>query len=291
MERLTEIQRKILKYLKRFHEGIPYSEVTEKFIYAGIINEIDILVENELIELYLNDVPYRPKGIKGIEYPESVIVKITPKGREKFRETFITQIQDTAWKNPWAVITIVISLFLGIVTVYYYSENIGLQNENIKLQNKVILDNQLKQTMPPTVWLTQEYRNGSTGELEIIPTLYFKKNSERLFTIAHYEINLTLNGERESITGAGYKTIFKKEGINEGKIVFPSFYPASISEYNFFHTKDRNDLITDYSLEIKDMDSQIVYRGNVTTEINSSIFCSTCPNSGYEPIIFNWTKV
>jgi hypothetical protein len=142
--------------------------------------------------------------------------------------------------------------------------------------------------MPPTVWLTQAFEDGSFGQLNITPTLYFKKNSDRLFTISNYEINVTLNGRHDSIMGGGYLLKFKDEGINEGKITFGHFYP-SINYSDFFN--GRNDLIIDYVLEIKDMDSQYIYRGNVTTEMNSSVVCSTCLNSGYEPIIFNWTKV
>ncbi len=116
MERLTKKQREILKYLKRFHNGIPYSEFTEIFNYAGINIEIDILQENGLIGFYnTNGKIYTHKGI---DYPNSFFLKITPKGREKFRETFITRIYDTAYNNPWAVMAIIISVISLIVTIY-----------------------------------------------------------------------------------------------------------------------------------------------------------------------------
>jgi predicted nucleotidyltransferase len=117
MERLTKKQREILKYLKKFHsEGKPYSVVTDDvFSYAGVGIEIEILVEKGLIELCLNGEPYKPKGR---DYPESVILNITPKGIVKLRETFFTRIQDTAWKNPWAVIAIILSVILGLIALW-----------------------------------------------------------------------------------------------------------------------------------------------------------------------------
>lgn len=275
MERLTKNQREILNSAQNgFPNSISSIDIPPK---AFNLSDIKILESKGLVKVDYTPESYNPARLT-----------ITPEGIEKLRETFITRLADTAYNKPWAIIAIIVSLILGASTVYYYSQNLTSQKLNFDLQNKIMQDNELKQTMPPTVWLTQEFRNGSHRELEIIPTLYFKRNSERLFTISNYEINVTLNGKDALISNDGYKTSFKNEGISEGKIVFISFYPA-ISEYNFFHTK--NDLIIGYILEIKDMDSQYIYRGNVTTEIDSSIFPPKSFPSGREPLIFNWTKV
>ena len=161
--------------------------------------------------------------------------------------------------------------------------NLYFVSENTKLQTQNNQENELRQIMPPTVYLTQELKNESDGELEIIPTFYFKKNSDRLFTVVSYEPNLTLNGIRTGKIGGGYLTKLKNEGISEGPVLFPSFYASTINYYNFFH--NRNVLIIDYVIEIKDMESQITYKGKVTTKVNSS---STFQN---EPLIFNWSKV
>lgn len=185
-----------------------------------------------------------------------------------------------------AIILSVIALFVSGIT--WYSDH-NLQEEMLGLQKEIAQKEEIKENMPPTVWLTQEFRNGSYGQLEIIPTWEFGKNNDRLFTISNFEINVTLNGKYEPITGAGYPKRFGVEGISYGTIAFGSFYPASITEYNFFHTK--NDLIIDYVLEIKDMDSQDRYRGNVTTEIDSSISPPKNFSSGRNPLIFKWVKI
>lgn len=283
MERLNPRQKEILTCLKELYPD-SLTQVVLLTKLKGKPKDIDILPDIKLLdEKKLITVSY---GL-GSYFPENLT--ITPKGIEKLRENLKARLLETAYNNPWTVIAIIIPLALLMVTAYYYSENIKLQNENLRLQNQIMEENKFKQAMQPTVWLTQEFMNGSSGNLEIIPTLYFKKNSERLFTIANYEINITLNGKREPITGAGYKTTFKNEGINEGKTVFPSFYPALISYYDFFNVK--NDLIIDYSLEIKDMDTQDRYRGNITTEIDSSVSPPKYFPSGRDPLIFNLAKI
>lgn len=282
MEKLNKKQKEILTCLNKvfpepLNEDVLLTKLKDKPKDIDILADIKVLEKKKFVKVVYGLDSYFPTSLT-----------ITPEGIEKLQENIITWLYDSARSNPWTVIAVIISLCLGTYTVYYYSQNLMSQKINFDLQNKIIQDNNLKQILPPTVWLTQEFRNGSSGELEIIPTFYFKKNSDRLFTISNYEINVTLNGKREPLMGAGYKTIFKNEGISEGKIVFPSFYPVSINEYTFFHIKTKNDLILDYLLEIKDMDSQIIYRGNVTTEIDSS---NSLPRNltGREPIIFNWT--
>lgn len=278
---LNKIQKKILNYLKEAQsKNLKYEELLEKLGITSeeILSDIEILGNKDFIIIQYS----------GGNFPSNL--KITPEGMEKLRDNSTTQLHDFIHNNPWSVITTLITIFIAMISIIvasnYYSENIALQKQILDLQNHIKEENELKQTMPPTIWLTQEFRNGSSGELEIIPTLYFKKNSDRLFTISHYEVNFTLNGKQAG-RGGGYELKFKNEGINEGKIVFSSVYPPSINEYNFFH--GINDLVIDYILEIRDMDSQIIYRGNVTTEINSSSNVLKFP-SGNEPVIFSWTK-
>lgn len=260
MEIPNKKQKEILTYLdKVYPNNLKKGELLEKLGNKAddILADIKLLEEKKLVELIYGG---------GDTFPG--ILTITPRGKEKLRETFRTQLKESAHKNPWGVIlpviTIVISLILLSITVYYYSENIRLQNENLRLQNKIIQDNELKQLMPPTVWLTQDFSGSFEAGLNITPTLYFFKNSDKHFTIVNFEPNITLNGKSIGRVGGAYKARFRDEGVPEGKMVFLSFIP------NYDFNPGINDLIIDYVLEIKDMDSQIRYRGNVTTEINSS---------------------
>jgi hypothetical protein len=281
MDRINKKQREILNCLDKVYpdglaEEVLLTKLKDKPKDIDILADIKLLEENKLISA----------RYESNNYPGDLT--ITPKGIEKLRENFKTRLIDASHNNPWIAIAVIISLFLGMVTVYYYSENIRLQNENLKIQNKIIQESGLKQIMPPTISLIQEFRNGSFGELEIIPTINFKKNNDRRFTISNYEINVTLNGKRGPLMGAGYDSRLRSEEIPTGKIVFPSFSPEI--RYNEFN-RVPNNLVIDYVLEIEDMDSQISYRGNMTTEVNSSISPPTSFPSGHEPLIFNWAKV
>ncbi len=279
MERLNKKQKEILTYLD---EVYPKSLSARDLLREledepdDILADVKLLEEKKLVTLDYT---------VGIAFP--VLLTITPKGIEKLRETFITRLEDSAHKNPWTVIAIVVPLILGLTTLNYYFENIELQKQNFDLQNQIKQENELKQKKPPTVWLTQEFSGSFEAGLNITPTLYFFKNSDKHFTIVNFEPIITLNGKSIGRDGGGYKARFRDEGVPEGKMVFLSFYPL-IRNYDF--NPGINDLIIDYVLEIKDMDSQIRYQGNVTTEINSSSNLLKYP-SGNEPVIFNLTKI
>lgn len=190
-------------------------------------------------------------------------------------------------ENIAIIFSIILSISALIFSMISWYSDHNLQKEMFELQRQIAEKEEVKENKPPTISLTQEFSAGSSGNLEITPTLYFKKNSERLFTISNYEINVTLNGKREPLTGAGYEAKFRDEEIPTGMVVFHSFYPeTNYSEFN----RGINDLVIDYVLEIIDMDSRIRYRGNVTTEINSSSNLLKFP-SGNEPIVFNLTKI
>lgn len=201
---------------------------------------------------------------------------ITPLGKARLKVGFGTRILDSVYEHPLTFILIILTIVGLLVTIYFASVNINSENQNKK-------ENELQQNMPPTVSLTQKLMNESDGELKIVPTIYFKKNSDKLFTITSYEPNLMLNGIMIGDIGGGYSKKFEIEQIPEGTEIFPSIYATAINYYDFFN--NRNVLTVEYVIEIKDMDNQITYRGNVTTEVNSS---STFQNG---PLIFNWYKV
>ena len=264
MDLLNRKQRQILKDLDSVYPG---SLSKEYFLRYSEDNLDDILVDIKLL---------KDRGLIDLIYTQDdnfpADLKINHRGKEKLQENIITRLADSAHNDPLRVITIIVAFLLlcsGILNLYFVLDN-----------NK---KNELRQIMPPTVYLTQELKNESDGELEIIPTFYFKKNSDRLFTVVFYEPNLTLNGIRTGKIGGGYPTKLRNEGISEGPVLFPSFYASTLNYYNFFH--DRNVLIIDYVIEIKDMESQITYKGKVTTKVNSS---STFQN---KPLKFNWSEV
>lgn len=270
MEGLNKKQTEILNYLgKMYPNELNKEELLTKLgdEANNILADIKLLENKELVTLSY--------GL-GSTFPTHLT--ITPKGIEKLRENFGTRLYDSIRCNPLTTITTVIAILSVLFNIFIFSENSDLQNQ-------IKRESEFKQIRPPTVWLTQEFSGSFESGLNITPTLYFFKNSDKHFTITNFEHNITLNGKPIGWTGGRYKAKFRDEGIPEGKMVFLSFYP-SISDFNH----GINDLIIDYVIEIKDMDSQIRYRGNVTTEINSSSNLLKFP-SGNEPVIFNLTQI
>lgn len=271
MERLNKRQKELLECLKKVYPNSLNREVLLRKLgheLKDISVDIELLYQNELVIVrYENGA-------------SSMNLTIAPKGIEKLQETFRKRLGDSAHKNPWAVIAIVVSLILGLTTLYYYFEN-------IELQNQIKHENELKQNQPPTISLKQEYRKGSSGELEITPKLYSKKYNDKLFFITFYYIRATLNGKEETIVNGG-RYVNKSEGIGDEEIALMSFYPETVNYTEF--DRGINDLIINYELEITDMDSQISYRGNVTTELPSYSKKLDFP-SGSEPVIFKWIKI
>lgn len=111
MERLNKKQREILDYLKKVYPDYETSEDLLKdlgYRPEDVLADVMLLKEKELIATmggYLGS----PLG--------STYFAISPKGIEKLQETFIARILDTAYNNPWAVIAIIMSVILGLVTL------------------------------------------------------------------------------------------------------------------------------------------------------------------------------
>jgi hypothetical protein len=275
MGRLNKKQKEILVHLNKADKGF-MSDVALLDILKdepdNILPDIELLLREELV--------VTTESLLGGTFPTKLA--ITPIGKAKLKESIGTRLLDSAHDNPWAVVAVIVAVTAIIVTICLTSISLYLYSENINLQQQIKQESDLREIMPPTVYLIHELKNGSNGELEIIPTLYFKKNSDRLFTIISYKPNLTLNGIRIGQIGGGYPGKLGYEGITEGTEIFSSFYPT-INYYDFFH--HRNVLTVDYVIKIKDMDNQITYIGNVTTEINTS---STFRN---ELMIFTWSEV
>lgn len=117
MEILTKRQKEILAYLnkkypfreRRIHLIIKFIEGTDEprdvENIRAVIADITLLEEMQLVE--------KKYGQDG-----EARLKITSKGKEKLRENFKTQLMDTAYKNPWAVIAILITLILGLIALW-----------------------------------------------------------------------------------------------------------------------------------------------------------------------------
>jgi hypothetical protein len=117
MERLSKKQREILEYLDAAYPyRVPKLDVLSEFGDGNTRMEIKILEKNKLINVH------RYVGIRarhGTRYRlGNVSLTITPKGAEKLRETFSTRLIDSAYNNPWAVVAIVVSILLGIITLW-----------------------------------------------------------------------------------------------------------------------------------------------------------------------------
>ena len=268
MGRLNKRKKKILANLDKADNGSMDGIALQNILRDepdNILPDIKLLEREEFVDNQYS---------LGSTFPTKLT--ITPLGKAKLKEGFKTRLLDSAHDNPWAVVAILVTIIFGLISLTLYSDN-------IKLQDQIKQENELQQIMPPTIYLTQKLMNESDGALKIIPTLYFKKNSDRLFTIISYEPNLKLNEIMIGKIGGGFPAKFKNEGITDGAELFPPFYATAISHYNFFN--HRNVLTINYVIEIKDMDNQIIYRGNVTTEVNSS---STFRDS---PLTFDWYKV
>jgi predicted transcriptional regulator len=117
MERLSKKQREILEYLdEAYPHRVLKSDVLSEFDDGNTRMEIKILEKNKLIKVHR----YSGRRIHdGTRYRlGNVSLTITPKGVEKLRETFSTRLIDSAYNNPWAVVAIVVSLLLGIITLW-----------------------------------------------------------------------------------------------------------------------------------------------------------------------------
>ncbi len=117
MERLSKKQREILEYLdEAYPHKVLKSDVLNEFDDGTTRMEIKILEKNKLINVH------RYSGIRthhGTRYRlGNISLTITPKGAEKLRETFSTRLIDSAYNNPWAVVAIVVSVLLGIITFW-----------------------------------------------------------------------------------------------------------------------------------------------------------------------------
>ncbi len=117
MEKLSKKQREILEYLdEAYPYRVPKLDVLSEFDDGNTRMEIKILEKNKLINVH------RYSGRRthhGTRYRlGKVSLTITPKGAEKLRETFSTRLIDSAYNNPWTVVAIVVSLLLGIITLW-----------------------------------------------------------------------------------------------------------------------------------------------------------------------------
>lgn len=131
MEILNKKQKEILNYL---HEVYPASLKKEIILEKlgdkpeDILAEIKLLEESKFVTL-----------IYGLGDAFPAVLTITPKGIEKIQENFITRLKESAYNNPWPVITIVIILILGIIASNYYVENIRLQKEKASLEKPLLI--------------------------------------------------------------------------------------------------------------------------------------------------------
>ncbi|MCX6771571.1 MAG: hypothetical protein NTX79_05950 [Candidatus Micrarchaeota archaeon] len=71
---------------------------------------------------------FEPLFTVGSEYP--VWMRITPAGVEKSRENTVSRIIDTAYANPWAVITVVIAL-IGIIVAGYFQNQAAISQAQV----------------------------------------------------------------------------------------------------------------------------------------------------------------
>ncbi len=111
MERLNKRQRQILTYLykrSRVEESAEYATLVN---YLGC-NSLDAYTDIELL---------KNKGLVEFDPQFREYLSITPKGIEKLQENFITRMQDAAYDNPWAVVTVIVSIvsvILGLIAFW-----------------------------------------------------------------------------------------------------------------------------------------------------------------------------
>ena len=111
MERITKRQRDILEYLDDVY---PFS-VPRKDILHLFGESEDVFIFNDLPDIKLLDdmklvtLSYEKRG------EEHLI--ITPKGKEKLRENFMTRLIDAIYDNPLKTISIIVAIILGLITL------------------------------------------------------------------------------------------------------------------------------------------------------------------------------
>lgn len=126
MERLNKKQRKILDILYKEYPDAIESEIIPRELNCkgrDILADVQLLDQNHFV-----DTEYEIQN----QFPISLT--ITPDGIEKIRESIFTRLIDSAWKNPWVVITIIVALIAIGSNIYFSNtaENIRVELNEVK---------------------------------------------------------------------------------------------------------------------------------------------------------------
>lgn len=200
-----------------------------------------------------------------------------------------------------ANIAVIIAVIFGI---YSWSQDNKLAHDNLEKQEN-------EKNMPITIILVQNI-TGENGNFSSIPTFYVKKNSNKHFAMTYFamkmgrDINKNLTDKLESFSIPRYDRKDEFYGfftnlsyeIEDG-VYQPytknHFYrnldynPIMFDKYTLYNSSNK-DIITEYDIEIEDLDSQISYIGIITTRIDGGGIQPQYSKI-YRPLKFNWINI
>jgi hypothetical protein len=201
----------------------------------------------------------------------------------------------------YADIAVIITVIFGI---YSWSQDNILAHDNLEKQEQ-------EKNMPPTIILVQNI-TGENGNFSSIPTFYIKKNSNKHFAMTYFavkigrDINKNLTGMLESFDIPRYDRKDEFYGfftnlsyeIEDGvyqPFTKNHFYrnldynPIIVNNYTLYNSSNK-DIITEYDVEIVDLESQISYIGIIKTKIDGGSIQPQYSKT-YRPLKFNWVDI
>lgn len=131
MQRLNKKQKEILNLLDEVYPAsLKKSILLEKLGNKpnNILADIKLLEKNKLVDL-----------IYGVGDNFPAVLTITPMGKEKLQENFITRLRESAYNNPWPMITVIVMIVLGLIASNYYFETINLEKEKASLEKPLLI--------------------------------------------------------------------------------------------------------------------------------------------------------
>lgn len=131
MKILAERQRKILSVLdSAYPNSLRKDDLLKKLgdNADNTLSDVKLLEENRLVDV-----------IYGINDTFPGRLTITPRGKEKLKENIITRTKESAYSNPWTVISIVLTIIFGLTALYLNSQNTELGKEKALLEKPLLI--------------------------------------------------------------------------------------------------------------------------------------------------------
>lgn len=213
-----------------------------------------------------------------------------------------------------ADIAVIVGIMLGVFQIYSWSQDYKLSHDTLEKQEQ-------EKNIPPTIFLIQNI-TGKSDNFTLIPTFYFKKNSNKHFVITYFSMkmgrdsnkNISIMSKKNSSEKYRFFVSYKYDNFYESdtsdlrflnfsdsseKGVFQpgikyyrtnfDYNPIIKNNYTAYNSNNK-DINIEYDIEIEDLDSQISYIGIIKTKMKGDTVYPR-HNRIYRPLKFNWTNI